>query len=201
MANEILNSLLKEYEQKKLKSEIDLERRKEELYKEIPKLKEIEDEINHSAIEISKQILNNRDSSLKISLQNKINSLKKQKESILKSKNIDVNYLNPFYDCQLCQDTGYIKDNYSQSQMCNCLKQKLLDYAFNKSNMTNLNNENFDKFNELIFSDKVDFEKYKRNISPRDNIINIKNRCKDFIENFEDPNNKNLLFSGNTGLR
>ena len=40
MANEILNSLLKEYEQKKLKSEIDLEKRKEELYKKVPKLKD-----------------------------------------------------------------------------------------------------------------------------------------------------------------
>ncbi len=201
MANEILNSLLKEYEQKKLKSEIDLEKRKEELYTKIPKLKEIEDELNYSAIQIAKQILNNQDSSLITSLQNKIDNLKKQKQNILKSENIEPNYLEPYYECALCKDTGYIKDNYSQSQMCSCLKQKLLDNAFNKSNMTNLNNQNFEKFNELIFSNKVEFEKYKRNISPRDNIINIKNRCEAFIDNFDNPNHKNLLFTGNTGLR
>ena len=36
MSNEILNSLLREYEQKKLKAELDLEKRKEQLYKLIP---------------------------------------------------------------------------------------------------------------------------------------------------------------------
>ena len=32
MSNDILNSLLKEYEQKKLKAELDLQKRKENLY-------------------------------------------------------------------------------------------------------------------------------------------------------------------------
>ena len=47
LANEILNSLLKEYEQKKLKSEIDADTRKRELYRKIPKLQEIDEKINH----------------------------------------------------------------------------------------------------------------------------------------------------------
>ena len=85
--------------------------------------------------------------------------------------------------------------------MCNCLRQKLLDISFNKSNMSNLDKENFSTFNENIFSDEVDIAKYKFNISPRTNIKNIKNKCIEFVENFENPNYKNLLFSGNTGLR
>ena len=38
MSNEILNSLLKDYEQKKLQAELDSEKRKEELYQKIPRL-------------------------------------------------------------------------------------------------------------------------------------------------------------------
>ena len=34
-----------------------------------------------------------------------------------------------------------------------------------------------------------------------ENIILIKGICLSFIENFDDPNEKNLLFTGNTGLR
>ena len=83
--------------------------------------------------------------------------------------------------------------------MCNCLKQKLLNISFNKSNMSNLDKENFSTFNENIFSDEINIEKY--NISPRQNIRNIKNRCIKFIENFDNPETKNLLFTGNTGLR
>ena len=37
MANEVLNSLLKEYEQKKIKAEYQAEKRKEELYNKVPK--------------------------------------------------------------------------------------------------------------------------------------------------------------------
>ena len=72
---------------------------------------------------------------------------------------------------------------------------------FNKSNMSNLDKENFNTFNENIFSDEVDLSKYKFNISPRKNIINIKNKCIDFVNNFDNINQKNLLFTGNTGLR
>ena len=59
MANDILNSLLKEYSQKKLKAELDAERRKEKLYKLIPRLQEIDDELNSLGINTAKNILNN----------------------------------------------------------------------------------------------------------------------------------------------
>ena len=58
MSNEILNSLLKEYQQKKLKAELDLEKRKENLYQSVPRLKQIEEELNYSAITTAKNILN-----------------------------------------------------------------------------------------------------------------------------------------------
>ncbi len=200
MSNDILNTLLKEYEYKKLHAELDLEKRKENLYIKLPKLKEIENELNYCAIKTAKEILHNGNSSLN-SLQEKIAELKKQKEEILKIEKIDKNYLKPNYECTICEDTGYIRDNNYKSEMCNCLKQKLLNYSFNKSNMTNLKKENFNCFNENLFSDKINIEKYKLNISPRENIKNIKNRCIEFVENFDNLQNKNLLFCGNTGLR
>ncbi len=200
MSNNILNTLLKEYEYKKLHAELDLEEKKENLYIQLPKLREIENELNNYALNTTKEILKNGSSSLK-ALQDKINILKKEKEKILLSENIDENYLKPKYECALCKDTGYVRDNSFKTQMCNCLKQKLLNYSFNKSNMTNLNKENFNSFNENLFSDEVNVQKYKLNISPRENIENIKNRCIDFVNNFDNPENKNLLFCGNSGLR
>lgn len=200
MSNNILNTLLKEYEYKKLHAELDLEEKKENLYIQIPKLREIENELNNYALNTTKEILKNGSSSLK-ALQDKINILKKEKEKILLSENIDENYLKPKYECALCKDTGYVRDNSFKTQMCNCLKQKLLNYSFNKSNMANLNKENFNSFNENLFSDEVNVQKYKLNISPRENIKNIKNRCIDFVNNFDNLENKNLLFCGNTGLR
>ena len=42
MANDVLNSLLKEYEQKKINAELDLDRRKNNLYKLLHRLEEID---------------------------------------------------------------------------------------------------------------------------------------------------------------
>jgi len=134
-------------------------------------------------------------------LEIKASQLKKEKIEILKELNLPTDYLQPFYECKICNDTGYIMNNNYKTEMCNCLKQKLLNYSFNKSNMSNLDKENFNTFNENIFSDEVDLSKYKFNISPRKNIINIKNKCIDFVNNFDNINQKNLLFTGNTGLR
>lgn len=200
MSNENLNSLLKKYEQKKIKAELDLEKRKEALYKKIPRLQQIEDELNHFAILTAKNILLHNPTSLD-DLNQKAENLKYEKARILSDANLDSSYLKPTYECSICQDTGYIsKDNY-KTEMCNCLKQKLLDSSFHKSNMANLDKENFDTFNENLFSDEIDVAKYRFNISPRNNIKNIKQKCIEFVENFDNPNYKNLLFTGNTGLR
>ena len=202
MSNEVLNSLLKEYSQKKLNAELDLERRKQNLYKLIPRLEEIDNELNSFAINTAKNILNNssNSSSVKI-LKDRISDLKKEKELILLQNNYSLDYLKPFYECKICNDTGFILDNNYKTTMCSCLKQKLLDISFNKSNMSNLKKENFNNFNENIFSDEVDLSKYRFNISPRKNISNIKNKCIEFIDNFDNPDYKNLLFVGSTGLR
>ncbi len=207
MSNEVLNALLREYGQKKLKAELDLEKRKIELYEKIPRLAQIEEELNNFAISTAKNILNmKKNTSLNSkaeptleNLKEKANLLKFEKAQILSSINLDLTYLQPFYECKICKDTGYVTDDNNKTSMCNCLKQKLLNNAFNKSNMYNLEKENFSTFNEQLFSDEVNIAKYKFNISPRTNIINIKNKCIEFIENFENSNYKNLLFTGNTG--
>lgn len=202
MSNDVLNSLIKEYGQKKINAELDLEKRKTNLYKLIPRLEEIDNELNTLAINTAKNILkNSSDSSFISNLNQKVAHLKNEKELILKENNYDLNYLKPFYECKICNDTGFITDNNYKTTMCNCLKQKLLNISINKSNIYNLENENFKNFNENIFSDEVDLSKYKFNISPRKNILNIKNKCIEFINNFENPEYKNLLFIGSTGLR
>lgn len=197
MDNDILNSLLREYDQKRIKAEIDLEKRKENLFKTIPELQEIENEINFYSINNAKNILNNIKSE---DYNTKIQNLKSKKTRILQENNIPETYLKPYYECKICKDTGYYLDNNYKTNMCNCLKQRILNISYNKSNMSNLKKENFLTFNENKFSDEVDVAKYKVNVSPKKNMINIKKKCLSFVENFDDINTKNLLFTGNTGL-
>ena len=167
------------------------------MYNDNPNLSDIVDKINEKSIELSKCILFKKDSQISI-LEKEINNLKIQKQELLKKLNIKSDFFTPSYECKKCNDTGFLVD--SNGVMCTCLKQKLMDIQYNKSNISNLENENFDKFNELVFSDITDEKKYNSNISPRENINNIKNIALNFIDNFDNPNEKNLLFTGNTGL-
>ncbi|HCQ55075.1 MAG TPA: DNA replication protein DnaC [Clostridiales bacterium] len=196
MSNDILTSLLSDYEQKKRKAEVNFEHQKVELYKKIPRLHEIEDELNSVAINETKNILLGNSSSLE-NLHQKIESLKEERKNILSENNLSANDLQPKYECCLCKDTGYIKSGTSATVMCSCLKQKLLNISYNKSNMTNLSKENFENFNPNIFSNEISSN---FNISPKQNILNIKQKCIEFVNDFDNPNSKNLLFTGNTGL-
>ncbi len=195
MANEVLEKLLSDYEQRRLHSELVLEKRKSELYKSFPRLQEIEDELNSSALLTTKAMLAKNDNSSLVALKSKINKLKKEKISLLTSNGYDEDYLKPIYKCPICKDTGFVNGS-----LCTCLKQLLIDSYYDSFNMFDLRNNNFSNFNANIFSDDVDLAKYKENISPRKNILNIKEKAIDFVDNFDNPSTKNLLFSGNTGV-
>lgn len=200
MSNNNLKALLREYEQKRILAITDLEHRKNKLYNENPRLEQIDKELNSLAFRTTKQLLEKNDENLLNTLNEKIKKLKIEKHNILKSIGKDDDFLEPYYDCPICKDTGYVFSNY-KTTMCNCLKQKLFDLEFNKSNIYNLKKYNFENFLLTYYSNVVDKNKYKSNFSPRENIENIKKIAMNFINNFDDPNTKNLLFTGNTRFR
>lgn len=200
MSNSTLKNLLKEYEQKRMSALLDLDRRKQELYSSNKRLEEIESELNSFALNTAKSILSGPDEQNSVvNLKEKIDTLKNEKEKILMDLNINENFFKPHFECSLCEDTGYIRDGYNFS-LCNCIKQKLFDIEYNKSNISNLKNDNFNNFNIDLYSNSVNESVYSSNISPRDNIRNIKDIALGFIENFDNADEKNLLFLGNTGL-
>ena len=62
MVNRELEDILQQYEQKRRFAQVSLENRKKELYKKIPRLEEIENEINKISIKKTKSILMNENS-------------------------------------------------------------------------------------------------------------------------------------------
>ena len=198
MSDKNLEFLLIEYEQKRRDAEMELDKRREELYKKFPELEKIDSNINKSTINKTKAILKNKE---EVGLwEDKISKLKEEKEKFLAKNNIDINLLQPNYECKICKDTGYIQQENQKTIMCNCLKQRLLNISYNISNLSDIKKENFENFNINLFPDEINEQKYKTKGSPRKNILRIKESCINFIENFNNLETKNLLFIGNTGL-
>ena len=200
MDNKTLQDLKKEYEIKRQKALELAEEKKASLYLTYPKLQEIENELSTLSIKTAKSILANSASSEAVdNLKNNIALLKNQKLAYLNSIGINESDLAPVFDCPICNDTGYVNKN-GVSSMCNCLKQRVINIEYNKSQLGNLDKENFETFNLNFYSDEANFEKYKSKLSPRDNILRIKSCAEKFIENFDSADEKNLILMGNSGL-
>lgn len=203
MEKSLLKQILHEYDEKRNKANLLAEKRKNELLAVNPRLSEIEKELSQISLQTTKAILVANEvekEKLLSDLKKKTNALIKEKNTFLKSLSKDSDFLNPQFECKMCKDTGYVLRD-GVSKMCTCLKQRIYDIAYNKSNMGNLEIENFSTFDSRIFSDKINKELYKSDISPRQNIKLIKEKVQSFIDNFDNPSEKNLLFTGNTGVR
>lgn len=199
MNNSALKKILTEYENKRIKAIQTADIKKNNLYVQYPDLQKIDNELNFLAISTAKSLINNNDPTILEKFQEKMKVLKDKKKKTLSSLGINESFFLPEFECNICKDTGYVMEG-SNSIMCNCLKQKIFDVEYNKSNIYNIKNQNFQNFNELFYSDEINEPKYHSDISPRENIKLIKDICFNFIKNFEKSEEKNLLFTGNTGL-
>lgn len=200
MNSSTLKNLLIEYSRKKSAVEYQAEIRKKNLYEKEPRLADIDSQLSSLAISTTKSLINNNDPKLLENLQKQIEDLKNKKANILQSLQISDDYLLPNYECNICKDTGYITNSDYTSSMCTCLKQKIFNIEYNKSNISNLKFQNFDNFSDSLYSDEIDENNYHMKVSPRENINKIRNLCENFINNFNSIDEKNLLFTGNTGL-
>lgn len=192
-----LKTLLLEYQQKRDREINNCLQRKYSLYEKYPDIENIDKSIATLSIQSIQSTLLSKDNSSNVT--SKIKKLKLEKQALYKKYHISNSYLSPQYECKQCEDTGYVKTS-TGNILCSCIRQKLYNLAYNNSNIFDLENQNFENFKLDLYSNKVDKEKYEMDISPRENIILIKETCQNFIDNFDDANQNNLIFCGSTGL-
>lgn len=194
-----LKKILQEYEYERNKKQLLADHKKQEIYSSTPRLEEIDSLISKYSIDKAKKLLQSTSKEQVYTLDFQIKQLKEEKNTILKSIGVSPSDFLPEYTCKKCNDTGYISEGL-ETQMCSCLKQRLFDIEYNKFNVYNMQNQTFQNFSSEYYSDEINKEKYNSNISPRQNMELIKNICISFIDNFNNPIEKNLLFTGNSGL-
>ncbi len=189
----IYKEVMEEFSQKKSRADTIAEKNKELVYKKVPRIKEIHDEIYLMGFKITKSLLTNKtDSTILIDeLKAKTKSLEKEKNALLEKNGFALDFLTPKYSCTLCNDTGFVDNN-----RCKCLKQKLINKYYDMSNVKNIiKKENFDTFDIRFYSN----EKSEGGISPYDNIKSVYKTALEFCGKFSD-NFSNLLLYGDVGL-
>lgn len=192
MSNIMLH-IMKDYEKIREKNKQELEKRKTQIYTQIPQMKEIDDSLVKLSIDITKAILKQADNvdELLFSLKKTQLDLKVEKAELLVSNKFPKNYLEMKYECNKCNDTGYIGEN-----KCSCIVQKTIVHSYKQSNLGDqLDKENFDMFRMDYYSEVSE----DGNPSPRDNIKDIYMKCIRFAKDFDSHTN-NLFLIGRPGL-
>ena len=177
----IKEELFREYEVKRVNA---LEKKNIETmmaYDKSPELEKIDAEINKLGLSGMRDILNkvttNKD------FNKSMKELIKKRDKIIKENKINPDYNKPFYECSLCNDTGYDENN----ELCECFTKRLTEIDYENSKLGKmLADAEFENFSLDYYDDK-------------ETIKEIKDEAVRFCEKFDDIN-YNLFFYGHTGL-
>jgi len=184
------------YEQRKDKANKDLEDRRIEIYKFIPKIQTIDDQIRVMGLRVAKAALYEPEKAqyeLKV-IEEEIKVLQNEKRKLLADHKIPADYLQHHYQCDVCQDTGFL----DTGKPCACYQQERIKLSYKHSNLTEkLDQENFSTFDIHIFSTEFSEALGKSSFQ---HMGEVKQLALDFVQNFKQKNNQNFLFFGPTGL-
>lgn len=192
-----------EYEKKQRRAQEHLEEKKSALYYHSPRLEEIEGEIHAAGLKYNKAILLGTvpSDSAAARLSDTIEQLRRERFDLLKANGYDTDCLEPVYECQKCSDTGIVSSPDREGDtLCICYRQMLINHLYDQSNICIAGNSGLECFNIEYYPDVVDEKKYGIKKSPRRQITGILENCRRFLDNFDDPDVKNLLFCGPTGV-
>lgn len=192
LTNEQYSAIMQQFDERRLQNKESEHKRLLQIYKEIPEIKAIDEKIASNSVAIGKKMLFSSDKAILKELKEKNFKLSMSKIELLTAHGYPANYLDPIYQCPRCKDSGYIGSN-----QCNCLKQAIVDLAYQQSNIKEiLKKENFQYFSYEYYST----QKKGDMLSPREQISSVVSICQDFIYHFDKNPGRNLLFQGNTGV-
>lgn len=114
-------------------AEQEAEERRKRVYRTVPRIEEIEDEMGRLNMEISKAIISGRNDKETVvsAIQSKLNRLNQEKAFLLTDHDFELNYMDVQYRCNQCKDTG-IDD---EGERCECVKQRAKEAETWQKNM------------------------------------------------------------------
>ena len=110
--------IMKYYETLRRQEEEEAEKRRRKVYAEVPRIREIEEEINGQSAEISKIIISDtvdRKRSME-KIKAKMDALNTEKAFLLTDNGFELDYMDVKYQCPKCKDTGMLETG----ERCQC---------------------------------------------------------------------------------
>lgn len=191
--------LKREFQQRRENAAVLRDKRRAEVYNQVPQIRELDKQISSMGIQFSRESLKQELLQEHVqTFEEELNKLIEKKKKLLTANGYPENYLEIDYFCKQCNDTGFMLDDEGKPGIvpCHCYRQLMVERLYDVSNLNNDGKTGFEFFNENYYPDTTDgYEE-----SPRTQALRVRQKCLDFVNCFEDPDYPNLYFSGPIGV-
>lgn len=169
------------------------ERRRNEIYKKIPEIRNIELRLRRLMPGVIQAALGSGGAEERVrAIQEQSLDLQMRRAELLAENGYASDYLDKKNLCPKCGDTGYV-----MARPCSCLMEQYeRELSRELSDLFKLGDESFDTFSLDYYSSVRDPE---TGVSPRECMELVYEACTDYARRFSQSSG-NLLFQGGTGL-
>ncbi len=192
LSNSQYDAIMREYGRQQMENQHRLEARKNEIYREIPAIRELEAEIAGRSVAGAKRLLGG-DIGVLSQLKEELADLREQKALLIRAKGYPDDYLELHYRCPDCKDTGW-----RDGRKCHCFLKAQMKLLYAQSNLDQvLDQENFGNLSYAYYDDQEILPEI--GLTNADYMRRVVRGCMDFAADF-DRKKENLLFTGSTGV-
>lgn len=191
LTNAQYDNIMRDYADRRLRHEKEFRGRLQSAEMKYPRLRELDDEIASLSMKKARIKLG-ISADPDFDLQKEIQTRTEEKAALLEMAGFPEGIARPAFDCPLCRDTGFVKD-----EKCACFKQAEVALLYSQSHLGSIMQlENFDTFSLDWYSEQQKND--SNGLSARETAKRAAAYAKQFTEQF--PKADNLLISGNTGV-
>ncbi|MBC8536683.1 ATP-binding protein [Feifania hominis] len=192
---EVYRAVEEQFAARRRENESERQRRKDEVYAKLPRLREIEREIAQTSIALTRTILRGgpvKETVKKIKESNM--ALRAERTELLAELSLPYDYLDVKPHCRRCGDEGFVG-----GRMCGCFARELKKAAYEMSNLGGaLRDQSFKNFKLDYYSDEAKVTDGK--LTERELMSKNYETVKKFAEGFDTDRMLGLLFFGGPGL-
>lgn len=172
------------------------DRKREEAYRQNPRLKEIDSELGQIGARAAMTVLRSGHAEDNLrSLAEQSLALQDEYERALNEIGFTHTDLEPDFHCKKCSDTGYVERD-ERTVICDCLIKLMSDVSCESLNaLSPLELCTFESFRLDYYSDRPD----ANGSVPLNRMTKIYNYCRDYADTFS-LSSKGILMRGATGL-
>ena len=159
-------------------------RRRDEVYKKLPAIREIDESMTSIAFDMGKQIMENANAGEVRGIAEELIKAKlHERNELLAAGGFPIDYLDEQYFCPVCRDTGRIG-----GELCRCVSQIAVNAAFENSGLNP--EQNFKNFDLELRHD------------PKERLAaaRIRDDALEYANSFPNTEKRDILYMGKAGV-